>query len=390
MENWQEKFLKIVSEMEAEIDQQKFKLKSKLDLLDPVTIQPYRGFAGKNGLFLRGRVLENEGINLPPRDASVWKNIRSLFYRFESDEIPEAPIEITFNNFSQKLKCDREGFFELKVQKEKMPELDKGKWQKINLRLLKQYNKEQKEVKVEGELLLQQEKNSYGVISDVDDTIIVTKATDFLEKMRIFMLRNSHTRKPLEGVAAFYQALEGGKEKNCQNPIFYVSSSSWNLYDVLDNFCRINEIPKGSFLFQELGVNREKFIREGHSHKLNKIKHVLDNFSDLPFVLIGDSGQKDPEMYKEIVEQYPRRIKAIYIRDVYPETSDKREKEVQQIAAEIAEKGVEMKLIQDSIEAGKHAVELGLIPEESLKKIENETHEDRKRLSSISNLLGLD
>lgn len=391
MENWQKSLLKIVADLEQNFDSQRFKLKENMDWVSPATIQAYRGYGNETSFFIRGRVLENEGLELPPKDASVWQNLSSLYHRFESDEIPEAKLEAEAGELKKEIYSNSEGFFSIENLGPLKFKNTNGKWQKIRLRLKEPLFGNQQEVEAEGEIQFPQASNTYGIISDVDDTILVTKATEFLEKMQIFLLRNSHTRKPLEGVSAFYRAMEGGRDKKSRNPFFYVSGSSWNLYDVLVQFCSVNNIPKGTFLLRELGVSREKFVSSGHeSYKLKKISHVMETFRDLPFVLIGDSGQKDPEIYELIAEKFPGRIKAIYIRDVKPDKNEKRDQEVKEIARRTEKEGVEMLLIQNSAEAAKHACKAGLIHEDSIDEIEKETEEDKKRPSDISHLLGLD
>ncbi len=391
MESWQKKILTYTSQLEKEFDKQKFNLKKKMDWIEPLTIQAYRGYASKQGLYMKGRVLEEEGISTPAEDATVWQNLRQLYYQFESDEIPRATLSYTINQLKETIQCNDEGFFEINLRKKDMPGLGNEKWAKIQLRLPDKYDNDQQEVQVEGEIMVRHPSSRFGLISDLDDTIIVSKATEFLEKMRIMLLRNASTRKPFAGVGAFYRALEAGPDKESHNPVFYVSSSSWHLYEMFDHFCNINNIPKGVFLLRELGVDPDKFIQGSHnSHKLEKIRNILTSFHDLPFILIGDSGQKDPEIYKEVVKEFPDRIKAIYIRDVHPKTSDQRDREVQDIARYIGEQGIDMRLVQNSLEAAKHALELNLISHDALDSIEKEMHEDLSKPSDISQLLGLD
>lgn len=391
MESWQEKFLQVARKLEEEIDQKRFQLKEKLGLVSQATIQAYRGYGNEKQVFMLGRVLENEGLELPPKNASIWQNLSSLYHRYESDEIPNARIEYKLENHRETITCNKEGFYNINISNPQLSLNGSEKWKKITLRLIEPYQEKQEEVKVEGEIQVPLACNTFGLISDIDDTIMVTKATEFLEKMRIFILRNSHTRKPLEGVAALYRAFEAGKNKNAQNPVFYLSSSSWNLYDVFDQFCQINQIPKGTFLLTQLGFDKDRIIRKGHKHhKLEKILHILDTFPDLAFVLVGDSGQKDPEIYLEVVNKCPDRVKAIYIRDVKPEIPEERDQEVNEICRQVKKKGVEMKLIQNSMEAARHALQLGLISEDFLKEIENESNEEKNLPSDISQLLGLD
>lgn len=391
MESWQKKLLEYASRLEQKADQQKFRLKQKLNQIEPVTIQPYTGFGGDNHMYLYGRVLEKGGLELPDKNASVWTNVHSIFHRFVSSEIPGARVEYTLPNHQDTVQCNHEGFFEIHLRDGQVTFDGQQKWHKVQLSLQEQYNSGQGKVRVEGDIMVRQASNRLGIISDVDDTIIVTKAIDFMEKLRILLLRNAHTRKPFEGVAAFYRALEAGKSKDCQNPVFYISNASWNLYDLFDRFCEINNIPKGTFLLQDLGLSKNKLLKNSSfKHKTERICQILDTYNDLPFVLIGDSGQEDPEIYQQIAQKYPGRISAIYIRDVLPEISDERDKEVRKIAAELSKQGIDMILVQDSMEAARHAVQLNLICEEALKDIEHETYEDKKLPSDISQLLGLD
>lgn len=391
MENWQKQLLKYVSRLEDKFDRQKFRLRKRLNQIEQVTIQPYTGFGGDNHLYLFGRVLEKEGLELPDENASIWTNVHSIYHRFTSSEIPGATVEYTLNAHRDIVRCDHEGFFEIHLRDNHVSFDRQQKWQKVQLRLQEEYHPNQGKVSVEGDIMVRQASNKFGIISDVDDTIIVTKATDFLEKLRILLLRNAHTRKPFEGVAAFYRALEAGKSKDCQNPVFYISNASWNLYDLFDRFCDINNIPKGVFLLQDLGLSKNKLLKNSSfKHKTDRICQILDTYNDLPFVLIGDSGQEDPEIYQQITQKYPGRINAIYIRDVLPEISDERDKEVRKIAEELNKQGVEMILVQDSMEAARHAVKLNLICEEALEEIDQETYEDKNLPSDISQLLGLD
>ena len=108
-----------------------------------------------------------------------------------------------------------------------------------------------------------------------------------------------------------------GPRARADNPIFYVSSSPWNLYEHLDEFLALHRIPAGPLLLRDWGLSRHGFAPGGgHSHKLDKIRGVLETFERLPFILIGDSGQEDAEHYRTIVREFPGRIRCVYIRNV--------------------------------------------------------------------------
>lgn len=184
---------------------------------------------------------------------------------------------------------------------------------------------------------------------------------------RVTLLGNAYTRLPFEGVSAFYRALTFGTGPSADNPIFYVSSSPWNLYDLLQDFFHIEELPNGPLFLRDFGITPEQFIVGGHgSHKREAIDELLETHPELPFLLIGDSGQEDPEIYAAVARDHPERILVVYIRDV---TTEKRNHEVKAIAAELKETGVEMVLVKDSLEAARDAVGSGFISSEAIPKV---------------------
>jgi Uncharacterized conserved protein len=131
------------------------------------------------------------------------------------------------------------------------------------------------------------------------------------------MLGNARTRLPFPGVAAFYQALEQGGDGARLNPIFYVSSSPWNIYDIIADFMDIQRIPTGPIHLRDWDIGLSALSsRRLKTHKEPIIREIHDMYPSLPFILIGDTSQHDPEIYGQIVSEFPNRIRAIYIRDV--------------------------------------------------------------------------
>jgi phosphatidate phosphatase APP1 len=213
----------------------------------------------------------------------------------------------------------------------------------------------------------------FGVISDIDDTVVPTGATRFWEMLKTTFTGNAHTRVPFPGVAAFYQALSKGLVGYENNPFFYVSSSPWNLYDFLQELMSIHNIPQGPLMLRDIGLSREHFFAGSHSeHKLVQIERIFEIVHDIPFILIGDSGQHDAEIYLQVIRDFPGRVKMVYIRDVDPSSHEKALK----IGREIRNLGVEMMLLTDTIEAARHAVSKGWILEGDIADIAEEKEED--------------
>jgi phosphatidate phosphatase APP1 len=214
----------------------------------------------------------------------------------------------------------------------------------------------------------------FGIISDIDDTVVSSHVGNKLKMILTVLLSNAHTRKPFEGVAGFYRALQLGVNDGEANPIFYVSNSAWNLYTVLLEFLQLQNIPLGPLLLRDFG-DHMLFSKDPESHKTSKIKNILDVFPHLPFVLIGDSGERDPEIYQEIVQEYPTRIRTVYIRSI--NNQPERLAAIDKLIEKIRHTGSQLVLAPDSEFAAAHAAAEGLISPALLKTVRTEKQKDQ-------------
>jgi phosphatidate phosphatase APP1 len=147
------------------------------------------------------------------------------------------------------------------------------------------------------------------------------------------------------------------------------------MYDLLKDFLDLNKIPEGPLLLRDFGLQDNKFISSGHmGHKFKEIENILLTYPQLNFILIGDSGQEDPKIYREVVKKYPGRILAVYIRDV--QLAD-REKIALQMSQELMAEKVEMIVVDNTSEAAEHAAKKGLIFSQAIPAIEQEKMEDK-------------
>lgn len=356
------------------------RIKKWLGVLSPPTIIPYRGYGTPTKVFIRGHVLDDRILYESNTEDKKRKNFRAMISRYLSEAIPDVRVSIQLFGEEKIVTTDANGLFETTFE---FPEpITHTGWQCIFYKVLDKIVDEQKEIETEGEVYIQEPQSSFGIISDVDDTILISHATQTLRKLRLILTKNSKTRLPFTGVAAFYDALNTGVD-NIRNPIFYVSSSEWNLYDFLEDFCEVRKIPKGPFLLQELKTSLWKLVKSGggtHHHKLEKIRHLFEVYTDLSFILIGDSGQKDSELYTKICEEFPGRVKAIYIRDV---SKSRKENKVLAMAEGLKQHGVEMLLVEDTAAAAQHAFENQYITEKELTLVKQETQEQKGKAESL-------
>lgn len=362
METWKQKLTQLGYQAETRFDNLRDRLQGHLGGAEKVKIVVYRGHATPQQVYLRGRVLEDKGV-LPASDNdTVWDNMLAVYRRFDSNELPGVRLQIQLADTVVETVTDEEGYFAVVLTPDSPLDPAHAR-HPVTVALLDRLT-EQESVQGVGEVVVAAETAVFGVISDVDDTILQTFATNLLKVAQLTFLHNARTRLPFPGVAAFYQALQhsGGTT----NPIFYVSSSPWNLYDLLDDFMALNGIPAGPIFLRDLGLDAHKlFAQDHHTHKLEQIRHILQTHATLPFILIGDSGQQDPEIYRQVVAAFPGRIAAIYIRDV---SASERDDEVAQLRQEMAGE-VPLLLVADSYAAAEHAVAAGFIHHESLAAI---------------------
>ena len=196
-----------------------------------------------------------------------------------------------------------------------------------------------------------------GFISDIDDTILNTGLTRGLDFLWATLLTDVRDRTPLPGAAALYRALTADGR-----PAFYVSTSPWNLHEMLLQFVTMRGFPLGPLLLTDWGPSHTGLFRIGASrHKPGLIKRVLEEYPHLRVVLIGDSGQEDPEIYAGIAREHPDRIAAVYIRRVVGIDLG-RNAELDELAAEVVSHGVPMLAVDDSVQIATHAAGLGLLP----------------------------
>ncbi|HEX6231591.1 MAG TPA: phosphatase domain-containing protein [Jiangellaceae bacterium] len=308
-------------------------------------IEPYIGHGSAEGVVVRGRVLDDP----PPSEAvegeGVGAAIRRTLRHFMTDEIPGVPLRISVADEDVETTTDVEGYFLTRLN----PGPDKlvSPWTSGTVELGGPYrgltdpHTTPLEVRVPGP------DARFGIVSDIDDTILETGVQRIGRMILQTVTGSALTRTPFLGAAELYRDLVTGK-----NPIFYVSSSPWNLHAFLMAFLRHRQFPMGPIMLRDL-----LGTRAGREHKTERIEEILNQHPHLPFVMIGDSGEKDAEIYADIVRAYPGRILAVYIREVRLDPGDGR---IEKVSGAWSP-DVPFVLAADSAAVRRHATETGLI-----------------------------
>lgn len=324
----------------------------------PVTLADYRGFGRNDYLFLTGRVLRDRAIISNEADGAL-RNLANNFKRFNSREIPGAQVSVDWAGHRFDLITDREGYFRLERTFSETIQLpNRQLWHQAQVSVTAVPGKAELPYRTAIDVLLPPHDAEFGIISDIDDTILKTDVTSRF-KLRVLahtLFKNAASRHGFAEVASFFSALQRGADNRGHNPVFYVSNSPWNLYDVLADFLAINDLPKGPILLRDFGLPYRDLPAGYRGHKMETVQRILHAYPELPFVLIGDSGEKDTDIYLKLATENPDRIKVIYIRDVRHEQRARRVKELIDQSTHVT-----VHLVDSYAEAREHARRQGLI-----------------------------
>lgn len=335
------------------------KLKSKLFNAIRLNHQPiikvYNSFGNNEKIVVMGHVLK---VSPKPRITYRQKlviNLFSILRLFMVVPFSDAEVCMEWEGNTYYTNAEKDGFFRFEIFPGKAP--NKG-WQRVLVKL-EEKKYQMQNITGAGEIYIPFV-SQHGFISDIDDTLLVSHSTFLRRRLYVLLTKNARSRKAFEGVVNHYRLLAGNRQVDDNtNPFFYVSGSEWNLYDLLLEFTQVNKLPKGIFLLSPLKKIFQfwKSGQNGLMTKFSRIVRVVEAFPDLKFVLMGDDSQKDVEIYSSVATHFPKKIFAVYIRNVEKIKSEKtilKLKEIEQI-------GISCCYFKHSAEAVIHSKMIGLI-----------------------------
>jgi len=330
-----------------------------------IIIRAYRGFGSRNEVCIFGRVFRQPGIPRRLEALGVLGDLANVWRRMWSRGVRRAVVEVRFGNVRKKSRTDRFGFFLIWFHPQSLPDPDRI-WHRATVELTRPIDPG---ARAATDVFIAPPTAGFAVISDIDDTVVYTGVATKVKMLWRLFFTKADSRTAFPGVGAFYRALYRGLSGHQRNPMLYVSRGPWSIYEVLDEFFHLNDIPEGPLLFLRYwGITLDHPLpRRAKDHKLGLIRQMLALYTDLPFILIGDSGQKDPEIYARIVREFPGRIMAIYIRNV--SRVSERGRFIDALARETARADTALVLADDSRIMAEHAARKGFIAGEGLMEV---------------------
>lgn len=272
----------------------------------------YDGF-GASRFLLEGRVIEADGER-PEAESDTWfVNLKRTLGRLVNDEQEKVPLRVTLGKDAWPAVTDEEGYFRLEAN---TPAGLRAGWHQVAVAA------ERSPAQATGAVLLVPAENRLGIISDLDDTILVSHVTDKSQLLRNTLLVNYAQRQPVAGTAALYARLARRNPRPEAAPIFYLSASPRQLHAGIQAFLDRNGFPRGVLITKKV-TNDETSdpLVDQMRYKTARIEQLLAALPQVKFTLVGDDGERDPEIYDRIRRQYPHRIEAVWIRKVSRDTA---------------------------------------------------------------------
>lgn len=314
---------------------------------------PLIGFENNNTLSLEGQLLTFKTglLDLSKKPEGFRRHVSRLWKLYSHSPISQKYIYGKIEEETIVIELDQNGYFRSEFQLKK-----NYSTKELNSKLKFYLDKKlSKSIKIptpsKGGIFRISEKNKYMVISDIDDTVLITHATSFLKRVPQMLVRHAFKRKEVKEMSKFYNEM-----KHQGASFFYVSNSEMNLFWIIKLFLTTREFPKGP-IYLRYHKNWRDFISnrkniglglEKSQHKIDRISYLIDRFPNSKFLLIGDSGQRDPFTYQFIAEKYPNNVSGIMIRDV---SSNKKDKEMLSVKNELAKINIPFHIFHDPKEA---------------------------------------
>jgi phosphatidate phosphatase APP1/phosphatidylserine/phosphatidylglycerophosphate/cardiolipin synthase-like enzyme len=154
-----------------------------------------------------------------------------------------------------------------------------------------------------------------GVVCDVDDTVWVTGLRHPLRAAWRTFARSGAGRRPVSGMTGLLTRLVEGQP---YPPVIYLSNGPWNLAGVIARFLDRHQFPAGALLMTDWGITPRAWFRDGKAHKRASLERLSEDLPHVRWVLVGDDGEHDPDIYRDFAEQHPDRVEAIALRTVAP------------------------------------------------------------------------
>lgn len=324
-----------------------------LAIKEGYTVKVYDGYGDADDVIIFGHVLSLSPMRERKYYTNWILNTLSLLRLFIVRPVAGATVMIDWRGTRHKANTSKDGSFKIEWKPGSLPAPG---WHKVTVSY--EINNA---VVAEGQAeVFTPHQYQFAFISDIDDTFLISHSSNLLKRLYVLLTENAKSRSPFADVVEHYRLLSRAHSLEGEpNPFFYVSSSEWNLYDYIRTFAREHGLPRGVFLLNTIKTFGQ-FWKTGqgkHEGKFFRIIRILKAYPHHKYVLLGDDSQQDPSIYASVVEHFPGKIFAVYIRRVHEQNFNR----VEALIKKIENEGVQCCYFKHSAEAIAHSKGIGLI-----------------------------
>jgi len=261
------------------------------------TVIPFTGYGGDGWVRVLGRVLL---LRHDAPEADRFTNIRG-WRSFLSVPVRDSEVVVTAGSRRHVVRADRGGVLDVRVE----ADLEPG-WQQVTVTV-------EDRPAVNIPVFVVAPDVRFGIVSDIDDTVMVTALPrPLLAAWNTFVL-DEHARRPVAGMAVLYERLV---RAHPGAPFLYISTGAWNVAPALNRFLSRNLYPGGPLLLTDWGPTHDRWFRSGPAHKADNLRRLAQEFPEVRWLLIGDDGQRDELIYGEFADAHPEHVAGVAIRQL--------------------------------------------------------------------------
>ncbi len=266
----------------------------------------YEAYGNASRVIIEGRMLhERTPAPATPKD-SIFKNFYQKTKEFFNDEIKDSIVYATLDGKSYQSKSDDEGYFHFDIQPETT--LTEG-YHDISLQIKDNPTKEQVKVPI----MIAPAK---GIISDFDDTIVISDVTKKWKLIYNILAKNYTQRTLIPTMKDRFVDILSQNPPKYPTPLFILTGSPTQLFGAMEQFLNFHHFPSYQLIAKQMHGAKSDPLLDQFAYKSAQIERLITLFPKMTWTLFGDSGEKDEEVYQTIAKKYPTHIDAIYIRDV--------------------------------------------------------------------------
>ena len=275
-----------------------------------VRIEPYAGYGAPGWVRVLARTLlaapavrasDLPGAGGIAQAGSATAQAVRGWRSFATAQVAGAPVEIRVGDLVHHVVTDRGGYLDVLVEADLPPG-----WHEIQLAT-------SDGTAVTAPVHVIDPEVKFGLVSDIDDTVMVTRLPRLFVAAWNVLVRHEGAREPVPGMADLYRDLLADDPRI---PVVYLSTGAWNAAPAIGRFLRRHGFPAGPMLLTDWGPTNTGWFRSGPRHKVTQLRRLMTELPHITWVLVGDDGQHDPEIYAGAAQHYPDQVRAILLRQL--------------------------------------------------------------------------